>query len=360
MLASTLLLIALLCAGLLIKVPYAELSPGPTYNTLGKVDGEEVLRFPGEDTSDNAYSGHLNMTTVRVTGSEYRMNLVEAVHGWLTDDNSVVPHATLYPDDKSAEQVDEENAEEFSRSQESAKVAALEALGTEVPSRVIVQSVVRDGPSHGVLHAGDVLKAVDGEPVGDEPGRVAELVTRHEPGEKVRFTVVPAAKAEKAEKAGRDPEKLPGEDIEVTTEKAPEDGRAVVGIMPGTAHTFPFRIDIHLADVGGPSAGLMFSLGIIDKLTPEDLTDGAFVAGTGTIDEEGEVGPIGGIGMKTIAAREKGARFFLTPEDNCGAASVHRPEGLTLVKVGTLDDALDALEKIREGRTSALPRCPAG
>lgn len=359
MLASTLLLIALLCAAVLIRVPYAEMSPGPTYNTLGKVQGEQVLAFPDKDVSGNAFSGHLNMTTVRVTGSEYRMNLVEAVYGWLTDGNSVVPHSTLYPEDKSAEEVDEENAEEFSQSQESAKVAALGALDEPVKGRVIVQAVVKDGPSHGELHAGDVIKSVDGEPV-KKPEQVADLVTEHEPGEKVRFHVVPAKKAEAAEKAKKDPVALPGEEVTVTTRKAPDDGRAIVGIQPGTAHTFPFEIDITLADVGGPSAGLMFSLGIVDKLTPEDLTGGAFVAGTGTVDDAGKVGAIGGIGMKTIAAREKGAEYFLTPERNCTAAAVGKPDGLVLVKVGTLDDALGALEKIRDDRTADLPRCAAG
>lgn len=358
MLASTLLLIAMLCAAVLIEVPYAGMSPGPTYNTLGKVHGEEVLSFPDRDVSDNRASGHLNMTTVRVTGSEYRMNLFEAVYGWISDDDAVVPHSTLYPDDKSAEEVDEENAEEFSRSQESAKVAALRELGRKVPTRVIVQSVLKGGPSQGVLHAGDVIKAVDGKRVRT-PQQVADLVTKHEPGEKVRFTVVPADRAEAAEKAKKNPSALEGEELTLSTEKA-DDGRAIVGIQPGTAHTFPFPIKITLADVGGPSAGLMFSLGIVDKLTDEDLTGGAFVAGTGTIDDKGRVGAIGGIGMKTIAAREKGAEFFLTPARNCATAAADKPEGLTLVKVRTLDDALDSLEKIREDRLSGLPRCTTG
>lgn len=359
MLASTLLLIAVLCAAVLIKVPYAAMSPGPTYNTLGTVKGEQVLSFPGQDVSGNRASGHLNMTTVRVTGSEYRMNLFEAVYGWLAEDNAVVPHSTLYPSDKSAEQVDQENAEEFSRSQESAKVAALKALGKKVPTRVVVQSVVKDGASHGTLHAGDVIKAVDGKSVKN-PQDVGELVTKHEPGEKVGFTIVPADKATAAEKAKKDPNKLEGQKITVPTKKAPDDGRALVGIQPGTAHTFPFPIDITLADVGGPSAGLMFALGIVDKLTKDDLTGGAFVAGTGTIDADGKIGAIGGIQMKTVAARDKGAEFFLTPKGNCSAAAAHTPDGLILVKVDTMADAMDAMKKIRDDKTADLARCSTG
>ncbi|MDX3095952.1 PDZ domain-containing protein [Streptomyces sp. ME01-24h] len=348
LLASTLTLIALLCVALLWPVPYAEMSPGPTVNTLGSHGGDSVLQISGHNTYPT--SGHLNMTTVRVTSADYSMNLVEAVVGWLAHDQKVVEHDTLYPKGQTAEQADQENAEEFTQSQDSAKVAALEELGIPVGSRVVVAAVVKGAPAEGELHAGDVIKAVDGRPV-KAAGDVAELVTKHQPGQKVVFTVVPkGAKGDAAR------------DVGVTTARSDDDGeaRAVVGIQAGVEHTFPFTIDIKLADVGGPSAGLMFALGIVDKLTPQDLTGGKFIAGTGTIDDEGKVGPIGGIDMKTIAARDKGAEYFLTPADNCAEAASDTPSGLTLVKVKTIGDALDALGDIREGRTSALPSCTTG
>ncbi|WP_105968335.1 YlbL family protein [Streptomyces geranii] len=354
MLASTLMLIALFCAGVFITVPYAEMSPGPTVNTLGDHDGEPVLQISGRKTY--ATSGHLNMTTVRVTSADYNMNLVEAVYGWLAHDNKVVPHDTLYPDGKTEEQSTQENAEEFSQSQESAKVAALKELDVPVQSWVIVSTVLKGSPAEGELHAGDVIKAVDGTAV-KEPSDVAKLVTKHKAGEKVVFTIVPAAEQAAAEKANRAATKT--QDITITTTKSEDSGtqRAIVGISAGTDHTFPFTIDIKLADVGGPSAGLMFALGIYDKLTPGSLTGGKFVAGTGTIDDDGKVGPIGGIEMKTVGAREKGAQYFLTPADNCAAAAKDTPEGLTLVKVGTIGDALSALKDIRSGDTGDLPKC---
>ncbi|MGW2341432.1 YlbL family protein [Streptomyces sp. NPDC001661] len=353
MLASTLILIALLCAGVLIKVPYAEMSPGPTVNTLADHGGEPVIQINGHKTYDA--SGHLNMTTVRVTSADYNMNLVSAVYGWLAHDSIVVPHETLYPDGQTEQQSSQQNAEEFSQSQESAKVAALHELGIPVKSWVIVSSVVKDSPAQGRLHAGDVIKAVDGTKV-TKPTDVAKLVTQHKPGENVVFTVVPVKEAAAAEKAGKTATRT--ENVTIKTEKA-EDDRAIVGIQAGTDHTFPFEIDIKLADVGGPSAGLMFSLGIVDKLTSDDLTGGKFVAGTGTIDEDGKVGPIGGIGMKTVGARDKGAQYFLTPKDNCATAAKDTPDGLTLVKVNTLDDAMDALKDIRSGDTADLPTCTA-
>ncbi|MFD6533059.1 PDZ domain-containing protein [Streptomyces sp. NPDC060184] len=352
MLASTLIFIALVCVGLLLPVHYAEMSPGPTVNTLGNANGEPVLKISGRKTYPT--SGHLNMTTVRVTGADYNMNLIEALYGWLAHDSVVVPHDTLYPDGKTEEQSTQENAEEFSQSQESAKVAALKELDIPVSTRVVVSTVVKGGAAEGKLHAGDVIESVDGTRIKD-PADVAELVSKHDPGQEVTFTVVPAERAAAAEKAGKEPEGT--NDVTLTTRKADDDGRAIVGIQAGTDHTFPFDIDINLADVGGPSAGLMFSLGIVDKLTPGQLTGGKFVAGTGTIDDDGTVGPIGGIALKLIGARNAGARYFLTPDENCAAAAADTPSGLTLVRVKTMDDAKKSLDKIRTGDTAALPSC---
>ncbi|MFD3436426.1 PDZ domain-containing protein [Streptomyces sp. NPDC058685] len=355
MLASTLVLIALLCAGVFIKVPYSEMSPGPTVNTLGEARGEPVLAISGRKTYPT--TGHLNMTTVRVTGADYNMNFVEAVYGWLAHDNVVVPHDTLYPDGKTEEQSTQENAEEFTQSQESAKVAALKQLKIPVKSRVVVSTVIKDTPSEDRLHAGDVIRAVDGAAV-EQPADVAKLVTKHKPGEKVVFTIVPAKAAAAAEKAGKEPGAT--EKVTITTTTSDTGNRAIVGIQAGTDHTFPFTIDINLADVGGPSAGLMFALGIVDKLTPGNLTGGKFVAGTGTIDDQGKVGPIGGIEMKLVGARNAGAEYFLTPNDNCASAASDIPDGLTLVKVNTIEDAAKSLEKIKSGSTAGLPSCTTG
>ncbi|MFJ9578477.1 PDZ domain-containing protein [Streptomyces sp. NPDC101191] len=352
MLASTLVLITLLCVGVLIPVPYSEMSPGPTVNTLGEARGEPVLQISGRQTYPT--TGNLNMTTVRVTGADYRMNAVEAVYGWLAHDSVVVPHDTLYPDGKTEEQSSQENAEEFSQSQESAKVAALKELGIPVTTRVVVATVVKGTPAEGKLHAGDVIRAVDGTAVR-EPGDVAKLVTRRKPGQDVVFTIVPAQEAAAAEKAHKDATTT--RKVVITTKKSDEGDRAIVGIQAGTDHVFPFTIDIKLADVGGPSAGLMFALGIVDKLTPGSLTGGTFIAGTGTIDDKGKVGPIGGIEMKLVGARKAGARYFLTPAENCAAAAADTPDGLTLVKVDTIDDATKSLEKLRKGDTAALPSC---
>jgi PDZ domain-containing protein len=343
MLASTILLIAMFCAAALITVPYSELSPGPTYNTLGAQGGQQVITISGHKTYPT--SGNLNMVTVEVTNANYRMNLVEAVSGWLRHAVAVVPSSTLYPSGQTEQQSEQQNAEEFTASQDSAKAAALSELGIPVGSEVVVSAVVEGSPSVGKLHAGDAIVAVDGTKVTD-PTQVATLVTKHQPGQNVVFTVVPPGKAASDT-----------QQVTITTAKNPSTGKAYVGIQPGTEHTFPFSININLGDVGGPSAGLMFSLGIIDKLQPTNLTDGRFVAGTGTIDDNGNVGPIGGISMKMIAARAAGAQYFFTPTDNCAEAASATPSGLRLIKVATLASALTDLADIRSGDLAALPSC---
>jgi len=343
MLASTILLIALLGTAFLMPVPYAQMSPGPTYNTLGAQDGKPVITISGRRSYPA--DGHLNMVTVQVSTADFRMNLADLLAGWISRTTDVVPRSTIYPDNQTEQQSEQENAEEFASSTDTATAAALTKLGYKVGTEVVVGGVEAGAPAEGKLHAGDVITKVDGTAVAT-PDQVAPLITRHAPGQSVVFTVVPQGKSASAAKQ-----------VTVGTVKNPQTGKAMVGITPSTEHTFPFGVDINLGDVGGPSAGLMFSLGIIDKLTPGDLTGGAFVAGTGTIDADGKVGAIGGITMKTIAARSAGARYFFTPADNCAEALTSVPSGLRLIKVSTLNQALDDLAAIREGHTSGLPSC---
>lgn len=361
MLAATLLLIALLCVSVLMKVPYTEMSPGPTYNTLGSQGGKPVISISGHESYPT--TGHLNMTTVQVTGAKYEPSLVNAVVGWLRDDVLVVPHDNVYPKGQSDADAKKQNAEEFASSEDSARTAALKQLGIPVGSELIVKSVTAGAPAEGRLHAGDQIVAVDGAPVGSVD-QVVAAVTKHKPGEPVVFTVVPRVKdaGGGAAPGGKTDVTVPTVRAKDLDPKAPAERAelAVVGIGTGIRHTYPFQIDIGLQDVGGPSAGLMFSLGIIDKLTPGgDLTGGRFVAGTGTIDDDGKVGPIGGISMKLIAARDAGAEYFFTPSSNCAEASKDIPSGLTLIKTDTLDGALKSLEQLRSGQTSALPSCAA-
>lgn len=338
--AAAVTLVVLVSVTALLPVPYAALSPGPTFDTLGSVNGTPLITIEDRRTYDT--SGHLNLTTVSESGGPSgRLDLGTALLGWLDDDVAVVPRELVYPQDQTPEEIKQRNAEDMELSQEHATAAALRELGIPAETSVVVRSVQEGAPAQGELRAADTILRVDGEEVTSAE-QVGVLVRRHEPGEQVTFTV----RRDGAERT-----------VTVGTVASPDDAtRAIVGIVPDETVDPPFTIDIQLDDVGGPSAGLMFALGIVELLTPRDLTGGAFVAGTGTIDDEGTVGPIGGIQQKLIAAREAGATVFLAPADNCAAAARATPDGLRVVRVATLDEAVDALDALRGGDTD-VPSC---
>ena len=333
------LVVVLAAVAALLPVPYVALSPGPTTNTLGAVRNTDLIRIEGRRTF--ATKGHLDLTTVSVLGGpRQRMDIVTALTGWLDDDVAIVPEEQIYPDDETAEEAERQSAAEMTESQENATTAALRQLGIPVTTRVLVDQLSDGSPARGRLEPGDVVLEVDGQPAAGG-ARLRELITTHEPGEQVRVAV------------RRDGKRL---ETSIKTAAA-EDGRAIVGILTKDEADYPFTVEISLRDVGGPSAGLMFALGIVDKLTPGALTGGSYVAGTGTIDDAGEVGAIGGIPQKMDGARNAGATVFLVPEGNCAEAVDTAPDGLQLVKVNSLEHAVTALDALREGRQDDLPAC---
>ena len=334
-------LLAGFAAGALFQpVPYAELTPGPTFNVLGSQDGTPLITITGRTTYPT--TGQLRMVTVGVSDESYQMPLGEAIAGWLTSDEAIVPKATIYPPGETQQQSDAENTQEMTDSQDSAVTAALAALDIKPTGSEVVVASVNDGsPAAGKLEPGDVIDAVDGTAIstGGTAGMnaITAAIQKVTPGAQVTFTITRDAKKQS-----------------VTTGTAVSGGKAQVGISIESENVFPFSVDIQLNNVGGPSAGMMFALGIIDKLTPTGLTGGRIIAGTGTIDASGNVGAIGGIQMKTIGARDAGATVFLAPASNCAEAKANQPAGLELVKVNTLKDALNALTDLREGKTPPL------
>jgi len=337
---SAALLVALVSVAGLLPVPYVAMSPGPTENTLGAYGGTDVIVIEGQETFPT--EGNLDLTTVLVTRADAEVQLLDALRMWVDPEIAIIPREQIYPADVRAEVVSERNAEQMVTSQQNAIAAALRELDIVVLDRVVVESIVEGAPALDLLEAGDVILAVDGTEVA-AANEVGELITTREPGEDVIFTV-----------------KRDGEQLEITvpTEQAAQgDPRAVVGILPAMGFEFPFEIEITLGEeIGGPSAGLVFALGIVDKLTPGALTEGAYVAGTGTIEADGTVGPIGGIQQKVSAARDVGADVFLVPADDCSAAVAAGVEGIQLVRVETLADARASLEAIAEGGSDVV-RC---
>ena len=321
------LITALLAIGVMAApLPYVVLKPGPTVNTLGSDNGREVIQVTKADTSVSA--GQLRLTTV---GVQPDVELVWAIRGWFSKDQAVVPRELIYPPDQTEKQVEQQNQQEFTASQDSAVTVALRELG--YPVQTFVTAVTSGGPSAGKLQKDDIITSVDGTAVSS-PDKLTGLIRAKPEGTVLtvgytRAGVAGAARiATKADKSGDPP-------------------RIGVGIDKKQPH--PFTVSIDLDKIGGPSAGLMFTLGIIDKLRPTDLTGGKIIAGTGTIDDEGDVGPIGGIPQKLVGAKEAGAQIFLVPKDNCAEALANAVPGLPMAEVATVGDALTALQTFTSG-----------
>ncbi len=310
-----------------VTVPYVSLGPGPTFDTLGEVDGKQVVAIEGTQTHPT--SGHLNMTTV---SERDELTLADALTLWLSGREQLVPRDLIYPPGKSRDEIDQANDADFRDSEDSAEYAALGYL--KYPPAVTVATVSDPGPSAGKLHAGDAVNAVNGTAVSNVD-QFTSLLKNTKPGQ---ATLIDYRRKNSPPGTAR-----------VTLGANPKGDFGFLGVAVLNAPWAPFAIDFNLANVGGPSAGLMFSLAVIDKLTTGDLAGSKFVAGTGTIDLDGSVGAIGGIVHKMVAAREAGATVFLVPAKNCGEASSDKVAGLQLVKVDTLDQAVDALHTVTSG-----------
>jgi PDZ domain-containing protein len=327
--AGAVLLLIFGLLGATVPVPYVAQVPGPVYDTLGDIDGESIIDVEGR--VPNEVSGELNLTTVGV--SRAGLSLVQAIEGWFDDEVSVVPEESVYPPDRTEEETRQANLEAFLSSEQAAQTVALGHLG--YPVKVVVQGLAEDSPSEGELEEGDAIEAVDGRPTPDS-ATLDDVLTSIPGG-----STIPVDYTRLGE---------PGS-AEITTKRAEGRKGSLLGVMILEQPSAPFDVDIKVEDVGGPSAGLMLTLGILDLVGEEDLTEGAVVAGTGTIDADGKVGPIGGIALKMAAAADVDADLFLVPAGNCAEALAAPDPGIPMARVETLDDALDALADLRAGRT---------
>lgn len=323
--------------------PYVVESPGPVFDTLGNVenaDGDEVplIDIPGQDTYPT--SGNLDLLTVYVTGSrENPLSWLDVAQAWFDPSRTILPVDAVYPAGQTEEEADEESAVAMDTSQQDAVAAAFEELGVEYGSVVVIADLVDGSPAQGILEAEDRILTVGGEPVAGVDDLRAALA---EAG-----AGTPVAVGIRRDGAER------------TVTVVPEEGQdgPVIGVFAHAEYDFPFDVAIQLENVGGPSAGMMFALGIVDKLTPGELTGGEHIAGTGTISGAGEVGAIGGIVQKMYGAREAGAEWFLAPESNCGDVVGRIPSGLEVFAVTDLGEAITAVEAIAAGDTAELARC---
>ncbi|MGR6741425.1 YlbL family protein [Microbacterium sp. F1-18] len=323
--------------------------PGPVYDTLGSVssgDGERRPLISVEGAETFPTSGTLDLLTVEVLGNRERTpSWLELAAAWFDPARAVVPIDEIFPEGVTTEQRNDENAALMVDSQKEATAAALSELGYDVTSLVRVYRLADDSPATGLLEPDDVIRSVDGEPVATTAALRAAVNAAG--GRPLSLDV---------DRAGQQ------RTVEVTPTQMTTDGetRWVIGVTIAQDFDFPIDVTLQLDNVGGPSAGMMFALGIIDTLTPGELTGGERFAGTGTIDAEGNVGPIGGIRQKLYGAKDAGADWFLAPQRNCNEVVGHIPDGLRVFSVADLDDALSVVEAVSEGGDlDALPTCTA-
>jgi PDZ domain-containing protein len=302
-----------------IRLPYYAVGPGPARDVAPLIDVQGVPRYDSR--------GELIMTTIRW----YQVTALQSLIAWIDDAQSVVGEDVIYPPGQDPELELERSISQMDQSKIDASVVVLEELfdyPREHGEGALIQATGEDCPAAGRLFAGDLITAIDGEPVGslEEAQRAIDAVPVEDP---VAFRV----------RVGEEVH-----DVEITREPCNGVRRPLVGI--GMVDAFPFQIEIASGDVGGPSAGLMFALGLYDTLTPGDLTGGRTIAGTGTIDLDGNVGGIAGIANKVVGAERAGASVFLVPADNRAELRGVDPGRMRLIAVETFQDAVEALEEL--------------
>ena len=332
------LLLGLWILAVTVPLPYVTYEPGLTVDVLDDPEGKEIIQVSGAKTYRD--EGELRMTTVFVTQPQADVNLFELMGAWFSRDDAVYPYRAVYTPDATRESNEVEGAIEMVSSQDAAIAVALKELGYDVEEAVEVFAVTDGAPADGRLEKRDVIVAVNGVPTTTTE-QVGAAVRSTPEGEDVTLTVV------------RD-----GKERDVTVTPGLREGSPYIGINMLPGYRFPFEVSVAIdPNIGGPSAGLMFSLAIYDTLTPGSLTDGATVAGTGTIDPEGKVGAIGGIQQKIAAARETGAELFMVPPDNCPEALDAPNDDMQLVRADTMHDARAAIEAWVGDHGATLPTC---
>ena len=337
------LLVVLAGVAVTLPVPYVTMSPGPTVNVLGQTKDSSIIDVRGHRTYPT--KGDLRLTTVSVTSPNRSVGLGEVLAAWFDRTRAVYPRDVIYPPDQSAQDAEQQSSVEMVSSQDTAIAAALTELGYKPRLEIEVLAVTKGSPATGKLRTRDRLVSID-----DVRIRTAKQVT-----EQVQKTGVGGTATFVVRRGNQ------RQTVKIKPEASPDDAkRALVGVQIGIGYDFPFDVSVRLGEkIGGPSAGLIFSLGVYDRLTPGSLTSGTDIAGTGTIDTRGRVGPIGGIQQKIVAAQAAGASIFFVPPDNCTAAE-HADvtkDQIRLVKAPTMHSAVASLKAYARNKHAQLPAC---
>ena len=314
-------------ATLLAPIPFVFFKPGVPDNVAGKI-------ISIKDAKTYPINGKLFITSILVTNPDSPVFGAETLVNWAIGPHVVLPKESVYPPIQPAKKIERDSRNEMESSKVTATAAALRYLGYDFDEVYYVSDIRDYSDAIKKLKIGDVITDIDGKKIN----QIEEIRTSYAKkriGDPLLITV------ERKDKNGK-VASVTTRVILVENLDIEEKERPAIGILVGTSARFPIDVDFNLPGVGGPSAGLIFAVGIVEKLTEEDLVRGRKIAGTGTISASGKVGGIGGIEEKMVGASRIGATIFIAPRENCPDIK-HVPNGLKVIPVSTLSEAIEAL-----------------
>lgn len=330
-----------------IPSPYAIERPGPVVNTLGEVEidgsASPVVNFGDAQTYPT--TGTLNLLTVQILGSpEQHRSWLSLLPAVFDPSQRIAPLTDFYATGETSEDRQAQNTALMSSSQATAAAAAFRELGEPVSVELTVANVAEGSAADGVLREGDRITEVDGDAVVDF-AMLRQRTADTGAGGTMRIGI---------ERDGT------SQTVDISPTVPSGGSEPLIGATISISYDLPSPVDIELEDIGGPSAGMVFAIAMVDRLTPGDLLNGMTVSGTGTMADTGEVGAIGGLEQKMWAASRAESDLFLMPIGNCSDVPEHVPDGLNVAPVATLSEAIDAVQLTADGGTPAgLERCNA-
>jgi len=334
---TRLFLTLLILVALFIPSPFVILAPGTPQNVLG-----EAIKISGTKTYPT--TGKLSVTSVMVTDPDSYITGFDILYGWIDNQRAVLPRQEVYPDGETAAEAVKQGAAEMNGSQINATAAALSYLGYKSASKLAVVDVNKESKAQNVILVNDQVLTIDDRKF-ENTTELLQFLDNKKPGDYVTV-------------------KVNRKGVELTKKIAlssRDDGSAFIGINIQEQFVFPFDVKIKLEETGGPSGGLIFAIGVVDKLTAEDLIRSRNIAGTGTITTTGNVGPIGGIAEKIIGAREFGVEIFFTPIENCQDISnieaLGQGKGEKAIKIVPVATLAEAIAVLKLPENSKFPTC---
>jgi len=334
---TRLFLTLLILVALFIPSPFVILAPGTPQNVLG-----EAIKISGTKTYPT--TGKLSVTSVMVTDPDSYITGFDILYGWIDNQRAVLPRQEVYPDGETAAEAVKQGAAEMNGSQINATAAALSYLGYKSASKLAVVDVNKESKAQNVILVNDQVLTIDDRKF-ENTTELLQFLDNKKPGDYVTV-------------------KVNRKGVELTKKIAlssRDDGSAFIGINIQEQFVFPFDVKIKLEETGGPSGGLIFAIGVVDKLTAEDLIRSRNIAGTGTITTTGNVGPIGGIAEKIIGARDFGVEIFFTPIENCQDISnieaLGQGKGEKAIKIVPVATLAEAIAVLKLPENSKFPTC---